>query len=157
MDSTIRVAQAFGLTSSLVLAGVNLGASHLTVPLLYKQPISISTTFFSEFYIRGAVSLVPLGIFSGASSALVAYLVPSQRTIWATAAVATLSQTPWTVLVMMATNNRLNEISASKDEQEKAGKDEVVRLLKQWRWMNIVRGLLALTGGLSAVWALVQK
>lgn len=52
---------------------------------------------------------------------------------------------------MMATNNRLKAIAASKDKQEKASKDEVITLLKQWRWMNIVRGLLALTGGATAV------
>ncbi|KAF4967273.1 hypothetical protein FSARC_5185 [Fusarium sarcochroum] len=154
MDSTVRTFQVFGLTSSLVLAGVNLGSSHLTVPLLYNQPTSINTPFFKDFYTRGAFTLVPLAIFSGVSSGIVAYLVPAQRTLWAVAAVATLSQLPWTGIGMMATNNRLNDIAASSIEQEKAGQDEVVDLLKRWRWMNIVRGLLALTGGLSAVLAL---
>lgn len=35
MDSAVRFAQALGWTSSLVLASINLGASHLTVPFLY--------------------------------------------------------------------------------------------------------------------------
>ncbi|RGP78024.1 hypothetical protein FLONG3_3859 [Fusarium longipes] len=157
MDSTVRAFQICGLTSSLVLAGVNLGSSHLTVPLLYDQPTSINTSFFKDFYTRGALTLVPLAILSGTSSGLVAYLVPAQRTLWTVAAVATLSQLPWTGLGMMATNNRLNNIAASSVEQEKASRDEVVELLKKWRWMNIVRGLLALTGGLTAVLALQKE
>ncbi|KAM0430895.1 hypothetical protein ACHAPT_005528 [Fusarium lateritium] len=157
MDSTTRAAQALGLTSSIFLAGVNIGASHLTVPLLYQQPISINTAFFKEFYTRGAVTLVPLAIISASSSAFAAYLVPSQRTLWAAAAAATISQIPWTGLVMMATNNRLNAVAASKAEQEKISKEEVVALLQRWRWMNIVRGSLALVGGLTAVWAVLSE
>ncbi|KAL2682827.1 hypothetical protein Neosp_007283 [[Neocosmospora] mangrovei] len=98
MESTTRVIQAIGLTSSIFLAGANIGASHLTVPLLYQQPISINTAFFKDFYIR-----------------------------------------------------------ASKVELEKANKEEVVELLKRWRWMNIVRGSLALVGGLTAVWAVMSE
>ncbi|EEU39442.1 uncharacterized protein NECHADRAFT_102710 [Fusarium vanettenii 77-13-4] len=157
MDSTTRVIQAIGLTSSIFLAGANIGASHLTVPLLYQQPISINTAFFKDFYIRGAVTLVPLSIVSASASAFAAYLVPSQRTIWVAAAVTTISQIPWTGLVMMGTNNRLNAIAASKVELEKASKEEVVDLLKRWRWMNIVRGSLALVGGLTAVWAAMSE
>ncbi|KAJ4256734.1 hypothetical protein NW762_008830 [Fusarium torreyae] len=157
MDSTVRTFQVFGITSSLVLAGVNLGSSHLTVPFLYNQPTSVNTTFFKDFYTRGALTLVPLSIFSASSSGIVAYLVPAHRTLWTVAAVATISQLPWTLLGMMATNTRLNDIAASSVEQEKASRDEVVGLLKRWRWMNIVRGLLALTGGLSAILALQSE
>lgn len=157
MESFVPVFKASGLTSSLVVAGINLGASHLTVPLLYQQSVATSTTFFKDFYIRGALTLVPLAILSGSASGLVAYLVPAQRTIWTAAAVATLSQIPWTVLGMMATNNRLNDIAATSAQQEKASKEEVVELLKRWRWMNIFRGFLALTGGLLAVGALVNN
>ncbi|KAF5235153.1 hypothetical protein FAUST_7278 [Fusarium austroamericanum] len=157
MDSTVRTFQVFGLTSSLVLAGVNLGSSHLTVPFLYNQPTSVNTPFFKEFYTRGALTLVPLAIFSGASSGIVAYLLPAQRTLWTVAAVTTLSQLPWTGLGMMATNTRLNDIAASSVEQEKANQQEVVDLLKKWRWMNIVRGFLALAGGLTAVLALQSE
>ena len=157
MDTTILTAQVLGLTSSLVLAGINIGASHLTLPLLYTRPASISTPLFSELYIRGALTLVPLGIFSGSCSALVAYLLPAQRQYWAIAAVATYAQTPWTLFGMMKTNNRLNAIAASKVEQEKVSEEEVVGLLRRWAWMNVVRGLLALVGGLTSVYAVMEQ
>ena len=157
MDTTLRTAQVLGLTSSIFLSGINIGASLLTVPILYTRPTSISTPFFNEFYTRGAATLVPLCIFSASCSALVGYFLPSQRKLWAFAAVATIAQLPWTILGMMKTNNRLNTIAASKNEQEKASEEEVVGLLRQWAWMNIVRGVLPMVGGLAGVWAVIEQ
>ena len=154
--TTIRTFQVLGLTTSIFLSGVNIGASVLTLPILYTRPVSISTPIFHEFYVRGALTLVPLGIFSAACSAFVAYLLPSQRNIWAIVGVATISQTPWTLLAMKSTNDRLNAIAASKVEQEKASEEEVVGLLRRWAWLNVVRGMLPLVGGLSGVWAVLE-
>ena len=155
MDNTIRGAQILGVTSSLLLAGANIGSSILTMPLLYTRPTSISTPFFSEFYSRGAVTLVPLSIFSATCSGLVAYLLPAQRNQWAMAGMTTISQLPWTLLVMMATNKRLIAVSESQVLQEKAGREEVLGLLVYWARMNILRGSLALVGGLIGMWAMV--
>ena len=156
MDNTIRTAQVLGLTSSIFLSGVNIGASYLTLPILYTRPASISTPIFNEFYLRGAVTLVPLGLFSASCSALVAYLLPSQRKLWAVAGASTFAQVPWTLLVMKGTIDVLNAIAASRVEQEKASQAEVVGLLQRWAWMNVLRGLLALVGGLIGLWAVVE-
>lgn len=156
MDTTIRTAQALGLTSAILLSGINLGSSLLTIPLLSTRPPSISTPFFHEFYLRGAATLVPLGIFSAACSALVAYLLPAQRRIWTLAAVGAAAQTPWTLLVMMGTNRKLIEIAESAVQREKVGRGEVAGLLARWAWMNAVRGLLALGGGLAGLWAVME-
>ena len=156
MDNTIRTAQVLSMTSSIFLSGINIGASVLTLPTLYTRPTSVSTTFFNEYYNRGAVTLVPFGLFSGSCSALVAYLLPSQRYLWALAGLATFAQVPWTALVMMKTVKRLNTIAASKHEQEKADRQEVVALLQQWTWMNVIRGGFAALGGLTGVWAIIE-
>ncbi|KAL9578475.1 MAG: hypothetical protein Q9212_005697, partial [Teloschistes hypoglaucus] len=87
---TIRATQALGLTTSLVLAGVNIGSSALTIPILQTRPASTTAPIFHEFYLRGAALNVPLGIFSAACSATVAYLLPAQRGLWAMAAAATI-------------------------------------------------------------------
>ena len=148
MDTTIRTTQILGLTSSIFLSGVNIGASVLTLPILYTRPIATSTPIFHELFTRGAVTLVPLAILSATCSATAAYLLPSQRTLWTIAALATITQIPWTLIVMMSTNNRLVGIAGSKAEQAKVSKEEIVVLLKRWTWMNAVRGLFALVGGL---------
>lgn len=152
-DTTIRTAQVLGLTSSIFLSGINIGCSILTIPILYTRPASISAPIFNEFYTRGAATLVPLSIFSATCSALVAYLRPSQRKIWTTAALATIAQIPWTLLVMLGTNNRLNAIAAGAHASEA----ELVGLLRRWAWMNVLRGLLALVGGLAGVIAVMEQ
>ena len=156
MDTTIRAAQLLGPASSIVLAGINYGSSHLVIPMLYTRSTSVTTPIFLEFYHRGLVTVVPLSIFATTCSGLVAYLHPPQRTLFGLAAGLTICQVPWTQFVMMPTNKRLNAIGASTVEQEKASDQEVVGLLEKWYWMNFVRGSLALAGGLIGVWALIE-
>ena len=72
------------------------------------------------------------------------------------AGVATISQLPWTLFVMWSTNNALIDIAESKVLQLKASEGEVVGLLKQWAWMNTVRGLLTLVSGLTGLWGVVN-
>lgn len=156
MDSTTRVSQAFGLSTSLILSGINIGSSLLVLPVLYTRPPSISTPIFRELYHRGAVGLVPLGIVSGLASCTAAYLYPRQRSVWLFVGATTMAQMPWTLLVMMETNLRLCEIGESKALAETVGQMEVVGLLRKWTWMNLVRGCLPLIGGLTGLWALVQ-
>ena len=57
---------------------------------------------------------------------------------------------------MMKTIDRLNAIAASTVEQEKANQEEAVALLRRWAWMNVVRGLMAMAGGSTGVWAVVE-
>ncbi|MCJ1309006.1 hypothetical protein MMC25_002661 [Agyrium rufum] len=159
METAIQVLKALGLTSSLLLAGANISSSYLTIPILYTRPASVSTPIFREFYYRGAFSLVPIGIFSATCSALVAFLDPVQRQSWMIAAAVTISQTPFTLIFMMGTNDRLNEIAEMSEgvRAEKVQGDEVVRLLRKWAWMNFGRGLLALAGGLAGLAAVMKK
>ena len=129
MDTAIQTAQVLGLTSALVLGGINLGASYLTLPILYTRHPSISTPIFNELYTRGALSLVPLCIFSASCFATASILSSAVPNLWVFAGAATVTQLPWTLFVMMNTNKKLNAIAASKTEQEKAGKEEVAALL----------------------------
>ena len=70
---------------------------------------------------------------------------------------ATFSQLPWTLLRMKGTIDRLNALAVNKVEQEKANKEDVVGLLRRWAWMNVIRGGLALLGGLAGLWAVIQQ
>lgn len=72
------------------------------------------------------------------------------------AGVATITQLPWTLLVMMPGIKKLNAVAESKIEQEKADGKEVAGLLREWAWMNVVRGGFALVGGLVGVWAVID-
>ena len=157
MDSTISTLQVLGLTSSLFLSGVNFGASHLTVPLLYGLPVATSSRAFSSLYHRGAITVVPITIFSGLNFGALAYLIPSQRMTYGVAGATILSALAWTQLVISSTNKRLCEVSEMEDvELEKVKVAEVDELLRSWKWMNFVRSGLALAGGLVAFSALLK-
>ncbi len=57
---------------------------------------------------------------------------------------------------MWGTNRALIDIAESKTLQAKTSEGEVVGLLKQWAWMNVVRGVFALVGGLTGLWAVID-
>lgn len=156
MESSIKPLQILGLTSSIFLSGVCFSSSQLTLPILYRLPTATSTTIFTEFYHRGTATVLPFVVASTLSSATVAYLVPAQRSAHILAGAATFATLPWTIVVMMRGIQRLLKLDESEVDREKAGKEEVVRLLKQWRWMNNVRSVLALVGGVVGVWGLIQ-
>ena len=156
MEPSVKSLQVVGLTSSLFLSGIYFASSHLTLPILYRLPTSTGTSVFVELYNRAVPVVVPLAVVSSLSSATVAYLDPAQRTSWAVAGALTLATMPWTIVVMMSTNKRLMELDESEVEREKAGSQEVVRLLKQWTWMNMTRSVMAMAGGLLGFWALSQ-
>ena len=130
--AVIRTSQVLGLTSAILLSGINIGSSLLTIPMLYTRPLSITAPIFSEFYHSGLVTVVPLCIFSASCSALVAYLFPAQRTLWAIAGGVTISQLPWTGLIMAGTNSRLNTIAASKIEQLQARLSRRKQTKRRW-------------------------
>ncbi|KAI0012328.1 hypothetical protein F4779DRAFT_634268 [Xylariaceae sp. FL0662B] len=175
MDTTttgtaIRTTQLLGLTSSIFLSGINFSASHLTLPILYTQAPSASTPAFAQLYHRGARTVVPLAVFSTLCAALAASQAPSalQRGVWAAAAATTFATLPFTRLVMMETNwglLRLAELAEQKggkgngtaDADGGGEKAEVVRLLRRWKRLNMVRSALAATGGLIAAYAVVFR
>jgi hypothetical protein len=157
MSLEIPILQVLGLSSSLILSGINFGASHLTIPLLYNLPVPTSTRLFSSLYHRGAITLVPLTLFSGLNFGTLAYLIPSQRLTYAIAGASTLSALAWTQIVIAPTNKRLCEVSEMGDvETEKVKGEEVDELLRRWKWMNFVRSGLALAGGLVGFSALLR-
>lgn len=152
-----------GITSTFVLSGINIGTSLLFVPHLYGLPIETSTRIFDSLYHDGAKAVVPLAATSILSYSYLAYDLPLQRTELAVAAGLVVSTLAWTQMVVMPVNHRLVSIArmsgsgkvGSGDKVGDGGKSEVEGLLGSWRWMNYVRGLVALAAGLVALNAVV--
>ena len=155
MSATTTSLHAAGVTSALLLSGVYFGSSQITVPALYRLPSRTSTSVFTEFYYRGLVVVVPLALVSTVSSALVAYRAPFQRSVMISAGSLVIGTLVWTRAVMMGTIQRLLDAGAGTTPGGKMGDAEVVRLLKQWKWMNFVRSGLSMAGGVLGMWALL--
>lgn len=143
----LRTTTGLGILASLILSGIGLGTSHITLPFLYPLAPSTSTPLFTQLYHRGAATIVPLGLFGAFCLGASAYLDPEKRTAYAIAGLATLSQLLWTLVVMMGINQRLLAIAGDGRIREKVDHAEVEGLLRKWKWMNNVRAGMALVGG----------
>ncbi len=150
MDSNtvLRTTSFLGLTSSIWLSGIYYSQSHLTIPLLYDLAGDTSASIFQDLYYSGAKLIVPLVITSVLCSGTSAYLDRKRRVRYAIAALATIGTLAWTRAVMMGGIQRLIALANEPLLREKMQPGEVVELLKQWRWMNMVRAALAGIGGI---------
>lgn len=146
-------AAVLGITSTLLLSGLNLGTSLLLIPHLPTLPVETSTPIFDAVYHTGAKAVVPLAATSVLSFGFLAYEVPAQRGSLAGAAGLVASTLIWTATVVMPVNTRLVNIARGQGKQ--GGKGEVEGLLRSWEWMNYVRGFMALGAGVLALSAVV--
>lgn len=155
-----------GITSTLVLSGLSIATSLLFVPRMYPLPLATSTALFDKLYHNGVQVCVPLTVvaaaalgylghhsyhYHGASSSYHQY---DHRGL-SVAAALVLSTLAWTGLVVMPVNNRLLDMAHDAHKREEAGPAVVEALLRKWKWMNYVRGFVALGAGVLALTAVV--
>lgn len=148
----LQITQNIGLTSSLLCSGVNLCASHLTIPLLFGLPITTCTKAFASLYKRGIPVVAPLVIVSGLANAALAYWDPRERTFYAMAGLSTFATLRWTQLVMMSTKMRLVRFNEDERERDKVSHGEMDGMLRSWQWMALVRAGMSLVGGVVGAW-----
>lgn len=123
-----------GLSSTILLAGINIGTSALFIPHLLSPSLSIETTtaIFTRLYHDGAKLVVPLAAAGTLSFGLLAADLPflraspgavslgtsvggssTPRIFLGTASALVVSTLAWTMIVVMPVNNRLMDIAAS--------------------------------------------
>ncbi|CZT24077.1 uncharacterized protein RCC_09794 [Ramularia collo-cygni] len=143
--------------AALFMSGYSAAATHLVLPLLYRDhPARITTPMFRHTFYEGGKVAIPCTLGSSAMAALAAYLCvdTSQRALYLAAMATTLGTTPITLLIMMPGIKRLIAISESPAEQEKCDQTlEHRQLLKSWSFWNGVRVVLYLCGGCVGLWA----
>jgi len=154
----IRVVQALGITTSLVLAGAIASISHITTPVLSTTPPSTFLPLWTRLYARGAATAPPLAVLSTACFLYLAYSASDWTGAYATAAAATLAIVPYTLLFMMGTNRRLEARAkmVGASAKEDGGRQEESRaLLEWWTVLNFGRSVLPLVGGLVGLWSVM--
>ena len=153
MDS-ITVAKFLSVPTAFFLSGYSFSFSQSTVPLVYNQPASVSTQVFKGVYYNGAAVVAPGALVSALGYAYLAYSVPEQRNLYATAGVITMGPLLFTRTVMNAGIQRLLKIGESAAEQGKADQTgEVANLLRSWVMQNWVRASLSLVAGMVGLYA----
>lgn len=107
------------------------------------------------------VGLMSYLSYASYASPLSAEPVPEKWKLFALAAVATGGMIPYTLVVMMPTNNALE----AKEEKTRslvknaavdgAGDGSAGALLEKWKVMNLIRAFFPLTGAVLAFWGAV--
>lgn len=158
MDTIDRttVAKVIAIPTAFFLTGYSGSFSQNSVPLLYRQPASVSAEILYGIYKNGAKVMAPCVVLSTSAFAYLAYNAKSsmERRLYATAGGLVLSTQPWTIAVMLSGINRLRDIAKSAAEQQKAEETgEAVKLLQGWVYQNWMRAGLLLSGGLAGLYA----
>lgn len=163
-----------GITSTLVLSGIHIATSLLFVPRMSTLPLATSTALFDRLYHDGVQVVLPLAGLAIASFGYLAATPPyhsarpasssSSSTSTsvvlhvpplAVAAGLVVSTLVWTRVVVMPVNDQLLGMARDARRREDAGPAVVETLLRKWRWMNYVRGFVALGAGVLALTTMV--
>ncbi|KAL1860283.1 hypothetical protein Daus18300_009338 [Diaporthe australafricana] len=154
-------ASLVGITATIVLSGFNISTSHLFVPLLYPLDKQTSARMFDRLYHDGMKVVVPLAAAAITSFSYLSYTSssssPSKSGVlgtslargpaFALAAGLVVATLAWTALVVMPVNKKLISVAREVGAKDKVSAGDVVALLRQWWWMNYVRGTGALVAG----------
>ncbi|KAE8149001.1 hypothetical protein BDV25DRAFT_141215 [Aspergillus avenaceus] len=161
-----RFAQAVGLTGATWLSGKIISLSVISVPALIQAlrqneiPPDAAAKLFRRLYNKGKATAPPVAAAtSGAflycawavrTGTALAPLTPSNgSSLYCAAAALTLGIVPYTLGLMISTNNKLMDKAESKSAAAKS--DEIESLLSRWLKLNAVRGVLPLFGGIIAL------
>lgn len=156
----INVAKFLSIPTAFLISGYSLGFSQNSVPLLYRQPASVSAPTLEGVFYEGAKVVVPGALIAASGFAYLAYNARTreERNLYIASAAVVITPQPWTVFVMKKGIDRLIEIGASATESQKADQTgEAVELLKGWVWQNYVRALLGFVAGSLGFWTHLQK
>ncbi|KAJ8076303.1 hypothetical protein PM082_000723 [Marasmius tenuissimus] len=157
----IRIAQVLGIAGSTLLSGSILSLSIISTPALltpssFSSPTHVAIQW-KALYTRGARTMPPLAVFASSAYFYLAFkLFKYSRGLtqmYAAAGALTLGIVPYTLMVMVKTNDALSAKAVDEPVEQKESNGEVDELLERWTSMNLVRGLIPLTGSMVALYA----
>ena len=150
-------------SSSTFLAGAIIGFSAYSIPTIKATAPNASSATLSWRFLfeRGKAMMPPMAGLSMLSSFGCAYThyhrqVTERAYTFIAAGLLPIAIVPFTFVFMEQTSARLMQFSdvVEEKESEKIQMGEVQRLLSTWSSFNLVRGVLAFAGTLTAFQAL---
>lgn len=166
----IRLTQAVGLTTSLLLGGGNCAISVLFVPRLLESPAPLLLQQWNNLYQVGMRTFPPLAIVASVSYFYLArdagFGESWKATAYAISGALTVGIIPYTLLFMKKVNGKLatklEEIrnlgkpESVVEEEESVGEESAHQLLDLWGLLNLMRGLMLSTAGVLGVWTVLN-
>ncbi|KAF2785998.1 hypothetical protein K505DRAFT_156223 [Melanomma pulvis-pyrius CBS 109.77] len=156
--------QTFSVLAATLAAGINLGTSIVTLPVLLTTPPSAIAVQWQILYDSGIAPVVSLAMSSAVGFATLAYrATPSmdavgvashtKRNLYIAAAAAAFGLAPYTQILMLATNKELMRRAKAGDKGQKGDTHELVKTWGRW---NFWRGTMVLVGAGLGLWASVN-
>jgi hypothetical protein len=160
-DTTLRIAQTLGITTSAILSGYVASVSMALVPRLLESPTPLLLRQWKSAYHSGKTYAPP---FAALSSACYFYLYyKSKHNGYLTAGALTIGIVPYTLLVLMGTNKKL--LAKAEEAKTLGWKDELVevglgnetahKLVDNWGILNLGRAVLLSSASVVAIWTAV--
>lgn len=148
------------------ITGFAFSASYLGLPALALAPVALRLRQWLVIYDLGKLVSPTVAAASSVAWGYITYISYATRelpgtsisgtprwVLYGVAGLATFGILPWTVAVMMPTNNEL--IRRAKLEKKEAVEKEDVemeKLLKTWNQMNYLRAALPMVGVVVGLW-----
>lgn len=139
------------------------------IPAVAIAPPSIAPKQWRTIFDIGISSAPKVALASSTSFAYAAYALskqlPSSSKISASnpvylmsaAAVTTVLIVPWTILMMLPTNDLLDaKVAAAEAKADIKEDSELTDLLKKWAGLNGIRSVFPLIAAISGLWAITS-
>ncbi|PYH47016.1 DUF1772 domain-containing protein [Aspergillus saccharolyticus JOP 1030-1] len=165
--SSFAIAQAVGLTGAAWLSGNIFSLSLMGMPPLIEThhteniPLSSVVKQWRTIYTYGAQRAPSIGLCTAATFFYLAWSVRestplslitarNSSQVYCLAGALTLGIVPFTIVFMKKTNDRLTQWAQHRAEEAWTAEAdaEVEGLLWKWTWLNAVRSVFPLLGGL---------
>ena len=105
-------------------------------------------------YTTGATTSPPFGMLIAVAQAFCSYTAYQQSSgswrIWLAAAATGLGMMPFTLAVMMPTNNKISAMAKKAEAKEEVDEQEYTALLQKWKGLNLVRSAIVGAGAVAA-------
>ncbi|RKK75243.1 hypothetical protein BFJ69_g7833 [Fusarium oxysporum] len=163
--SLIRAAQAIGVTGAIWLSGNISAASMQGVPAVKdingKKDLSVPAlaSVWRGIYERGKTQNPPIALISASAFSYSAWTLgksvrPNGFSLCVSAAILTAGIVPWTLIMMLGTNNQL--IAKAAGSPSTTSSQELDELLSRWTSYNNIRAIFPLIGGVLGLMALAS-
>jgi hypothetical protein len=166
----IRLAQTLGITTSLIFAGANASLSIFLIPRILESPTPLLLKQWNHTYERGKAIGPPFGVVAALSFFYLSYHFHTSSTsafvnntnAWGylTAGLLSIGIVPYTMLVLMPTNDKMKKKADETKSLEKEdhvveiglGEETAHQLADWWGVLNLGRGAMLTASGVLGLW-----
>jgi Domain of unknown function (DUF1772) len=167
----LRIAQMVGLTATSAIAGASFAVSAYVVPRILESPSPLLLRQWKHLFESGKATIPPLSLITSIAIGYLAYeakgnpnALPHQWKLYLISGILNLGIVPYTLVVMLPTNNKLlakaEETSSLKADDKLVevglGGESAHQLVDRWATLNLGRTILLVAAASLAAWTTLE-